>query len=151
MYQTILVAIDGSDCGNRALDEAIRLAALCKATLEIVHVVDNSYLMYDMGYGNLADLRPALIEGGRKLLAEAEARARAGHVACHTQLVDEVLTLGDIATSINGEAQRTHAGLVVVGTHGRRGVRRLVMGSVAEGLVRESKVPVLLVRTPQAA
>ncbi|QQX89868.1 universal stress protein (plasmid) [Cupriavidus necator] len=150
MYQSILVAIDGSACADRALDEAIRLASLCEVTLEIVHVVDNSYLKYDMGYGNLADLRPDLVEGGRKLLANAEARAHAGQVACHTQLVDEILALGDIAMAIDAEAQRTHADLVVVGTHGRRGVRRLVMGSVAEGVVCRSTVPVLLVRALKA-
>ncbi|MBP0638765.1 universal stress protein [Cupriavidus sp. AcVe19-6a] len=150
MYQTILVAIDGSDCGDRALAEAIQLAAMLKARLEIVHVVDNSYLKYDMGYGNLADLRPDLVEGGRCLLAEAAAKAHAGKVECHTQLVDEILAIGDIATAIDAAAQRVHADLVVVGTHGRRGVRRLVMGSVAEGLVQESKVPVLLVRAPRA-
>ncbi|WP_454751852.1 universal stress protein [Cupriavidus necator] len=151
MYQTILVAIDGSACADRALDEAIRLASLCEATLEIVHVVDNSYLKYDMGYGNLADLRPDLVEGGRKLLANAEARTHAGQVVCHTQLVDEILALGNIAMAIDAAAQRTHADLVVVGTHGRRGVRRLVMGSVAEGVVCRSKVPVLLVRASKAA
>ncbi|MNX74135.1 putative universal stress protein [compost metagenome] len=148
MYQTILVAIDGSDCGNLALDEAMRLAAMCNATLHIVHVIDNSYLKYDMGYGNLGDLRPALLEGGRKLLTEAEARAHAGHVTCRAELLDELLGLRDVATMINAAAQRAHADVVVLGTHGRRGVRRLVMGSVAEGLVRESKVPVLLVRAP---
>ncbi len=84
MYHTILVAIDGSACADRALDEAIRLASLCEATLEIVHVVDNSYLKYNMGYGNLADLRTDLVEGGRKLLANAEARAHAGQVICQT-------------------------------------------------------------------
>lgn len=151
MYHTILVAIDGSACADRALDEAIRLASLCEATLEIVHVVDNSYLKYNMGYGNLADLRTDLVEGGRKLLATAEARAHAGQVICHTQLVDEILALGDIAMAIDAEAHRTQADLVVVGTHGRRGVRRLVMGSVAEGVVCISKVPVLLVRAPKAA
>ncbi|MGO4763624.1 universal stress protein [Cupriavidus sp. 2KB_3] len=148
MYQTILVAVDGSDCGNLALDEAIRLAAMCNATLHIVHAIDNSYLKYDMGYGSLGDLRPALLEGGRKLLTEAEARAHAGQVTCRTELLDELLGLGDVATIINAAAQRAHADVVVLGTHGRRGVRRLVMGSVAEGLVRESKVPVLLVRAP---
>ncbi|QUN32012.1 universal stress protein (plasmid) [Cupriavidus sp. KK10] len=150
MYQTIVVAIDGSDCGDRALAEAIQLTAMFKARLEIVHVVDNSYLKYDMGYGSLADLRPDLVEGGRSLLAEAAAKARAAKVECHTQLVDEILALGDIATAIDAAAQRVHADLVVVGTHGRRGVRRLVMGSVAEGLVQGSKVPVLLVRAPRA-
>ncbi|SDD85001.1 Nucleotide-binding universal stress protein, UspA family [Cupriavidus sp. YR651] len=150
MYQTILVAVDGSDCGDLALAEAIRLAAVCKAKLEIVHVVDNSYLKYDMGYGNLGDLRSDLIKAGRKLLAQAQAQARAARVACHTELVDEILALGDIAMAINDAVQRVHADLVVVGTHGRRGVRRLVMGSVAQGLLCESKVPVLLVRAPGA-
>jgi nucleotide-binding universal stress UspA family protein len=151
MYLTILVAIDGSECGERALAEAIQFAAMCKATLEIIHVVDNSYLKYDLGYGNLVDLRAGLVEGGRNLLGAAEANARAGQVACHTQLVDEILALGDIATAIDAAVQRIHAGLVVVGTHGRRGVRRLVMASVTEGLVQESKVPVLLVRAPRAS
>ena len=62
-----------------------------------------------------------------------------------------MLALGDIAMAIDAEAQRTQADLVVVGTHGRGGLRRLVMGSVAEGVVCRSKGPVLLVRAPKAA
>ncbi|MGT2491642.1 universal stress protein [Cupriavidus basilensis] len=63
--------------------------------------------------------------------------------------MDEPLALGDVANAIEQAAQQTGAELIVVGTHGRRGVRRLLMGSVAEGLVRQCSQPVLLVHAPR--
>lgn len=73
-------------------------------------------------------------------------KAEARHVRCHTVLVDEILALGDVALQIQQIVQNCQAQLVVAGTHGRRGLSRLLMGSVAEGLVRQSTVPVMLVK-----
>uniref|UniRef100_UPI003F4973C7 universal stress protein n=1 Tax=Cupriavidus yeoncheonensis TaxID=1462994 RepID=UPI003F4973C7 len=149
MYKRILVAVDGSHCSDLALDEAIGLAAVCEADLEIVHVIDNGYLKYDMGYVDLTELRAGLIKGGQELLAEAQKKARARQVRSQTVMIDEVLALGDIAQQVRKLVEGGAAQLVVVGTHGRHGVRRLLLGSVAESLVRQCPVPVLLVRAPE--
>ncbi|WP_367651460.1 universal stress protein [Cupriavidus basilensis] len=150
MYSKILVAVDGSESADRALEEALRLAAAMRSELTVVHVIDNSYLRYEVGYIDLTDLRAGLLEGGQILLDEAKAKAAAAQVTCKTLMVDEALALGDVANAIEQVAQQTGAELLVLGTHGRRGVRRLLMGSVAEALVRQCRQPVLLVHAPQA-
>lgn len=141
MYEKILVAIDGSACSDQALDEAIGIAQACHAELEILHVIESGY--------ELDEVHEGLIQTGHKLLAQAQAKAEAGHVACHVVLSDEKGAPGDVASQVCRVLASCHAQMLVVGTHGRRGVRRLLMGSVAEGLVRQSSVPVLLVRVPE--
>lgn len=150
MYKRILVAIDGSHCSDLALDHAIGLAAICDAELQVVHVIDNGYLKYDMGYVDLTDLRAGLIKGGEELLAEAREKAKARHVRCQTVMIDEIVALGDIAHQIRQLVESSAAELVVLGTHGRHGVSRLLLGSVAESLARQCPVPVLLVRAKDA-
>ena len=89
-----------------------------------------------------------LRESGKKILAQAEQEAASAGVQCKTMLVE---TLGlPVAEVILGQVKATSADLIVLGTHGRRGLKRIVMGSVAEGVLRESTVPVLLVRAPEA-
>jgi nucleotide-binding universal stress UspA family protein len=146
MYKRILVAVDGSHCSDLALDHAIGLAAICDAELQVVHVIDNGYLKYDMGYVDLTDLRAGLIKGGEALLAEAQEKAKARHVRCQTVMIDEIVALGDIAHQIRQLVESSAVELVVLGTHGRHGVSRLLLGSVAESLARQCPVPVLLVR-----
>ncbi|WP_454720828.1 MULTISPECIES: universal stress protein [Cupriavidus] len=151
MYSKILVAVDGSESATQALDEALRVATATGAELVVVHVIDNSYLRYEVGYVDLTDLRTSLVEGGQQLLDEAKARAAAAQVKCTTIMIDEPLALGDVSTAIEQAAEQAGAELLVVGTHGRRGVKRLLMGSVAEGLVRQCHLPVLLVHAPRPA
>jgi nucleotide-binding universal stress UspA family protein len=146
MYKRIFVAVDGSHCSDLALDHAIGLAALCDADLQVVHVIDNGYLKYDMGYVDLTDLRAGLIKGGETLLAEAQEKAKARHVRCQTVMIDEIVALGDIAHQVRQLVESSAAELVVLGTHGRHGVNRLLLGSVAESVARQCPVPVLLVR-----
>lgn len=138
MFEKILVAIDGSPRSARALDEAIGMAQACHAELEILHVIESGYEQDEVHEG--------LVRAGHKLLEKAQAKADAGHVPCHAVLSDEKQVLGDVVDQICRELASCHAQLLVLGTHGRRGVRRMLMGSVAEGLVRHSTVPILLVR-----
>ena len=90
-----------------------------------------------------ADLVPVLREGGKRVLAKAKAAAQKAGVPATTVLRDG---LGPAAYPIVREAKKLGADLIVLGTHGRRGVRRMVLGSDAEQVVRTSPVPVLLVR-----
>jgi len=146
MPQTILVAIDESSCASRALQEAITLAASSKARLEIVHVIDYSYLKRDLGYVDTDELGARRVAAGEELLKNAAAATSAAGVANGTHLVNDVLTQGDIPSAIRQAAKDCGAQMIVIGTHGRHGLRRLLLGSVAESLARECDVPVLLVR-----
>ena len=144
-YKKILVAVDGSKTAAKGLREALRLAKREGAKLVVLNVV-NDYPAFAATPEApiLVDLLPMLREGGKKILARAAAAARKAGVRPVTVL-REIIT-GPAADAIVREARKQRADLIVLGTHGRRGVRRLVLGSDAEQVVRTSRVPVLLVR-----
>jgi nucleotide-binding universal stress UspA family protein len=144
-YQRILVAVDGSAASNNGLREAIRLAKAEGAALCILHVVNDYVVMASMGgMAPPTDLGPLLRESGERILARAKALSVKERLDPVTVL-REVLS-GPAAESIVREAKKQRADLIVLGTHGRRGLRRLVLGSDAEQVVRTTSVPVLLVR-----
>jgi nucleotide-binding universal stress UspA family protein len=151
MYQRILVPIDGSPTADRGLDEAIRLAQLTGASVRVLHVLDQ--LIYVTGFeaGALYSdaALSALRQGGERILAGAKARAAAAGLNVDTLLVE--CFGGRAARIVVAEADLWNADLIVLGTHGRRGVRRLLLGSDAEEVVRTAKAPVLLVRAAEAA
>lgn len=142
MYKRILVPVDGSSNSNRALKEAIRLAHGRKTRLRIVHVVDAINFTGD----TIIDAVELLRESGRKILHKAEARARKAGVASEVRLLGDQKFSDRISDVIVKDAAAWHADVVVMGTHGRRGLNRLLLGSVANAVVRTSQVPVLLIR-----
>ena len=145
MYEKILVPVDGSSTSQRGLDEAIRLAKLCGGTIKVVHVVNE--LIMEAGYlpvTNYGEIVEGLREGGSKILKTAETRVRAQGVACATELIETIG--GQAASTILDQCRSWGADLIVMGTHGRRGIRRLALGSDAEVVLRHAPVPILLVR-----
>ena len=146
MYDRILVPIDGSPTSERALAEAAGLARLCSATLRLLHVMDP--LTHITGYERpevfVREIEPALRQAAQDLLAKARDRVADERVKVETELVDSVgQRVSDI---ILDQAAAGPADLIVIGTHGRRGVDRVLMGSDAEQVARRSPVPLLLVR-----
>jgi nucleotide-binding universal stress UspA family protein len=152
MYNRILVAVDGSDTSNLALREAMKLAKEQKAALRLIHVVDESpaYLVMDdlaMQAPNLiADIQKALRATGENVLSASAAIVREAGIEGDTTMKRVEAAGPRICDAIEDEATRWPADLIVIGTHGRRGVRRLLLGSVAEGVARVATKPVLLVR-----
>ncbi|MHB8493822.1 MAG: universal stress protein [Casimicrobiaceae bacterium] len=153
MFKHVLVAVDGSPTSTRGLKAAIGFASDQRATLTVLHVIDNvASVAYvgDMGYipADYVDtLLADLSANGRKLLAKAEALARDNGVTAKTLLVESKgQSISDV---IVRQARKVRADVIVLGTHGRRGLRRVLMGSDAEAVLRESRVPVLLVRAPE--
>lgn len=149
MYQRILVPVDGSPTSERGLQEAIRLALLAHASLRLIHVIDEMSFMlgidaYGYAAGELLDL---LRKDGTEILQQASATVRAQGVPVDSVLYENLDKT--VQQRIIAEAEMWKADLIVIGTHGRRGVRRLVLGSSAEGVLRTSPVPVLLVRAPE--
>jgi nucleotide-binding universal stress UspA family protein len=144
-YRKILVAVDGSPAAGKGLREAVRLAKSEEAELCVFHVV-NEFYAFAMPEGGaaMADLVPTLREGGRRILAKAQAEAQKQGLKAKGVLRETVG--GAAADAIVKEAKKQRADLIVLGTHGRRGVRRMVLGSDAEQVVRTASVPVLLVR-----
>lgn len=146
MYQRILVAMDGSGTSDKALGEAIKLAQVHRATLRLVHVVDTAVMdVDDGGLVSLHEVLEALRHGGESLLGKAAARVREAGVEVETVML-ETQAIGRVATQIVEAAQDWPADLIVLGTHGRRGIVHLLLGSVAEDVVRMAVTPVLLIR-----
>jgi nucleotide-binding universal stress UspA family protein len=148
MYARILVPIDSSPTSQRGLDEAIALAARLGSSLRLLHVVDPRMLVAEMAaFAPPAPALEAEQQAGESLLAAALARAQVAGVDADTALrCDPGLRVCDLIVQ---EARQAGAELIVMGTHGRRGLRRLTLGSDAELVLRESPVPVLLVRSAE--
>jgi nucleotide-binding universal stress UspA family protein len=144
MYHRIMVAVDGSDTSNRGLKEAIDLAKDQKAKLAIVHVID---LVVAFGAGQFPGAYiDATRELGSRVIEHARKAALEAGIDVEIQSTEIVTSSYHVADTI---AQMTHdwnADLLVVGTHGRRGVSHLLIGSVAERIVRVVTCPLLLVR-----
>ncbi len=147
MYKHILVAVDGSNTSNLALQEAMKLAKEQQAALRLVHVVDETpaYMTMDTAYA-LADFQKAMREAGEKVLATCAATARQAGVKVDTKFVILEVLAQRICDAINDEAKRWPADLIVIGTHGRHGFNHLLLGSVAEGVIRLASKPVLVIR-----
>ncbi|MDM0116330.1 universal stress protein [Variovorax sp. J22R133] len=150
MYQRILVPIDGSSTSRQGLDEALRLARLSGGSVRLVHIVDQ--LKYVTGFETFSaydsDLLPIMEEAGEQILQEGREIAKAAGIQAETLLFT---SLADrVCDVVIEQAKVWKADLIVIGTHGRHGVGRLLLGSDAEQILRLSPVPVLLVRAPQA-
>ena len=146
MYQRILVPIDGSSTANRGLDEAIRVAQLSHGKVRLLHVLDELLFVtgFETGATYINEVLPKLKEGGELILEQARRRVAAAGVPVETQLAE---CLGSRTSGIVVEqAEAWNADLIVLGTHGRRGIGRWLLGSDAEQILRSAKVPVLLVR-----
>lgn len=148
MYQRILVGVDGSETSLRGLGEAIGLAKASGARLLLVHVLNTLILESEIAstayYQALAD---SIRASGAKILDDAALVTHEAGVSFEPKMVEKI---GAHAwQEIIAQAKTWKADLIVIGTHGRRGLKRLVMGSDAELVLRHSPVPVLIV--PQQA
>jgi nucleotide-binding universal stress UspA family protein len=145
MYQRILVPIDGSPTSIQGLDEAVKLAKLTGGSLRLVHVANE--LTFATGFEiYTGDVIGMLKEAGEQILSEAKARVQASGIDAATFLFENFGSR--VCDVVVDEAKRWNADLIVIGSHGRRGIGRLVIGSDAEQIVRMAPVPVLLVRAP---
>lgn len=145
MYQRILVPIDGSATSLRGLDEALRLARLTGAKLRLIHVVDE--LKYVTGFETFAtysgDVVPLMAAAGKQILEDGRARAQRAGIEAESALFTSLA--GRVSELVVEQAKTWNADLIVIGTHGRHGVARAVLGSDAEQVLRIAPIPVLLV------
>lgn len=150
MYKHILVAIDESDTSDLALREAIYLAKDQNAVLRLVHVVDLTpvYLTVETPYP-YADYQKAMEEGGEKVLASRAKMAREVGIEVESKLITIKMLGVRIYDVIEEQSKQWPADLIVMGTHGRTGFQHARLGSVAEGLIRLTTKPVLLIRGPK--
>lgn len=138
----IVVAVDDSSCANRALEFAISLAKAEGSTLSFCSVADPSAVGGSLEPVVMVERTlEAIDQEAAGAVSEASAKAKSAGVA-----VDGIVLKGDPAREILAFAERTGADAIVMGTHGRTGLPRLLMGSVAEGVLRSATIPVVTVR-----
>jgi nucleotide-binding universal stress UspA family protein len=145
VYQRILVPVDGSPASLRGLDEAVNLARATGAALRLVHIVNEFF--FDAAYTPspiYEPLRESLRIDGQRVVARAQATVRQAGVEFESNLIETVS--GRVSDLILADAGNWQADLIVMGTHGRRGIARLTLGSDAEMVLRSASIPVLLVR-----
>ena len=146
MYQRILVPVDGSPTSNVGLAEAIKLAKLTGARVRVLHVVDETaFLMSGDSFTPMSgDVLTLLKEAGKAVLETARVTVDAAGIPVDTALFDSLSHR--LCDRVAEQVKEWGADVVVLGTHGRRGVSRMLLGSDAEQIVRTATVPVLLVR-----
>jgi len=149
MYSRILVPIDGSPTSDAGLEEAIRLARLSGGCIRLAHLVDElPYLPESATFAaTVPDMNRPAVERGERLLRRK--RARVADEGLTVDVVQEEGIGKPLAEFVCEQVEAWRADVIVLGTHGRRGVSRLVLGSGAEQIVRRASVPVLLVRFTQ--
>jgi nucleotide-binding universal stress UspA family protein len=150
MYRNILVPIDGSAMATQGLHEAVQLAKQLDGRIRLIHVLNQTpWTAQSFAPVGIADLTTELRRAGESILERGSREVASAGVEVEKRLVEVVgERVGELVVA---EANAWPADLIVCGTHGRRGVRRLLMGSDAEYIVRLSPVPVLLVRAPELA
>ena len=141
-FKKILVPVDGSSTSNKALDYALQMAQDAHSQVRFVHAIDE--LGYLSSYEYSGELMATAHKNGTQVLQSAMVAAQAAHVPADTHLIDSPgQRLGH---TVADEAAGWNADLIVLGTHGRRGVGRVLLGSGAEQILRMAPVPVLIVR-----
>lgn len=146
VYKRILVPVDGSSASNAGLREALKLAKDQRARLRLLHIVDELVVFNTPEAGfNIESILESMRLAGKRLIRKTEKLAAARGVKAESGVVESAGAR--VADIITRQARRWRADLIVMGTHGRRGVSRMLMGSDAELVVRNAAMPVLLVRS----
>ncbi len=142
---TIVIAVDDSEPGDAAAAFATELAAVTPGRLVFENIVDSESLYeYAAQYGTyISTVHDDWEKEAKRVVGDAAYRAAVAGVAN----VEKCVVFGDPAEKIVAQGRASHADLIAIGTHGRRGLRRLALGSVAESVVRKTTVPVVVVRS----
>ena len=145
MYQRILVPVDGSETATKAMITALQMARDSGGQVHLVHVVEGMTPLAADPYGAYSgEVIEIMRQSGAKILEDALVVAKAAGVPADTELFDN---FGErLAEVVADSATRFKADLIVVGTHGRRGLGRMMLGSGAEQIIRLAPVPVLVIR-----
>jgi nucleotide-binding universal stress UspA family protein len=150
--QRILVAVDASPCSAAAADLAARLVRQLDGSVELMTVIDVSAVADAGGDASARQYQvEKLREEARDRLWQFAGRHLPDADEIHAHVLDGGSNPPDVAAAVTGAAEAWNCDLIVLGTHGKTGLEHLILGSVAEKIVRTSRVPVLTVRAPGAA
>lgn len=147
-FEKIMIATDGSDCSRLAVDKGIELARLSGGTVYAVYVVSTAYLSTDGDYFSPMGMNPywESIHEALKTQGQQAVNSVKGLGEMKGINVESVLLEGNPSDELIRYAEEEKMDIVIMGTLGKTGLDRLLLGSVAGNLVRHSKVPVMVVR-----
>ncbi|EMA28843.1 universal stress protein [Haloarcula japonica] len=147
MYDNILVPTDGSETAENAVDQAVDIAAKYGATVHALYVVDVDATSYSLGTEQVDRIRQGNLDEMTEVKEAADKAT--GYVrdraADHGVDVKEHVTAGEPARAIRKFVEDNDIDLVVMGSHGRSGLKRVILGSVTEKVLRRTRLPVLVV------
>jgi nucleotide-binding universal stress UspA family protein len=131
LFERIMIPSDGSEFAARSEDVALEIAKKFNSTLVAVHIIDDK-LIYPF---------EVLEDEGLAILQKIREKAEKEEVT-----FEDVLIVGSPTHDMEKIVKKTEADLVVIGTHGKTGLEKLILGSVAESALKTVKVPVLLIK-----
>jgi nucleotide-binding universal stress UspA family protein len=147
MYGNILVPTDGSQAAEYAVDQAVDLAEKYDARIHALYVVDVDATSYSLGTEQVDRIRQGRLDDMPEIKAQADDAT--GYVAAAAKArgvaVTEHVSVGEPARAIRTFVEDSDTDLVVMGSHGRSGLSRVILGSVAEKVLRRTRLPVLVV------
>lgn len=145
MIKKILIATDGSDTSRMAVLVGIDMARRAGGSINAIYVVDVSRISHLPGYAMIPGIKEKIIglmeEEGKQATGFAEDRAREANVPCH-----KIISQGSPSQELLRLSRDLEADLLILGSRGRTGAQRYILGSVAEKVVLQSEVPVLLIK-----
>ena len=145
MFKNLLIATDGSSVGQKAVEQGLALAKALAARVTVVNVTEMWSALDMAGKGELLKIEEyetAAAKGANKILASVSDAAKKAGIACETVHVPDRAP----ADGIVHTAEQKGCDLIVMGSHGRRGLSRVLLGSQANGVVTHAKIPVLVCR-----
>ena len=144
MFKKILLPVDGSSTSNQAIEKTIAMAEAFKSEVILVSVIDDyafTGVGVDFAYGQTEYLQAATAEANATLEAAKQLFEARGIAVASTLVEGHAVFRGILDT-----AQSTGADLIVMGSHGRQGLKKLVLGSVAAQVLSHAHLPVMIVR-----
>jgi nucleotide-binding universal stress UspA family protein len=145
VFRSLFVPIDGSEPSDAATALALKLAADQNAAMTFVNVVEVDKVLASVlpgqGYSDPAPAIDAMRAAGNDMLKNAVGQAQSAGIKARSELIE-----GNCVPCIIEAAKTAGADLIVIGSHGRGGLTRLVLGSVAEGVLRHCSIPVLITK-----
>lgn len=153
MYEQILVPTDGSETAEHAVAHAVEIASKYGATVHALYVIDVDATSYALGAEQVDRIRQGHLDEMPEVTEEADEAT--GYVADRAAergvRVEEHVTAGSPSRAIRNFVEDNDIDLVVMGSHGRSGLSRVILGSVAEKVLRRTRLPVLVVDEDEEA
>lgn len=147
MYQRILVTTDGSVLSAKAVESALTLAALCGATLLALKVVPRYPSAWLEGALPMEKSQVAKVQAQWLATAQSEVDTILNAGACQGVLVKALVAQSDlVAEAVISAAKKHRCDLIVMASHGRKGIKRLLLGSETQQVLTHSHIPVLIIR-----